>query len=66
MTTEKRNFQKPTKIILICLVAIIVFVLVLPEPDKPALPEYNIFENNKGDNPSSYRINVGDSLPSQG
>ena len=65
MTTEKKKFPKAYKIILICLVAIIVFVLVLPEPDKPTLPEYNIFETNKGDNHSSYRINVGDSLPSE-
>ncbi|MFD2919252.1 hypothetical protein ACFS6H_05960 [Terrimonas rubra] len=65
MLTEKKKLPKWYKPTLICLVVIIVFIIVLPEPDKPALPEYNIFETNKGDSHSSYRINVGDSLPNQ-
>lgn len=65
MLTEKKEFPKLYKIILISVAAIIAFILVLPEPEKLALPEYNIFETNKGDSYSTYRVSVGDSLPNQ-
>lgn len=65
MTTEKKKFTKTHKIILISLAALIVFIMLLPEPDKPVLPEYKVIKSDLDDKFSSYRVLVGDSLPNE-
>lgn len=65
MTTPKKKFTKTHKIILISLAALIVFILLLPEPEKVPLPEFKIIKSDLDEKFSTYRVLVGDSLPNE-